>query len=118
MSEIADKVYNVLREVFPHNVLVKEHYVKYKGTKLFFDFYLKDLCFVEVQGRQHTRFVKYFHDNKENFVKYKHRDNLKIEYAQEKNISLVRFYYNENITKKLILNKIFNALDNKNGFYE
>lgn len=116
MSEIADKVYDMLREVFPHNVLIKEHYIKYKGTKLFFDFYIKDLgILIEVQGQQHQRFIKHFHVNKRGFVAQKERDNLKIEYTQEKKIAFVRIYYNENITKKLVMNKIYKAIEESNN---
>lgn len=111
MSEIADKTYNVLKEVFFRNVIIKEHYVNYKGTKLFFDFFIKDLeILIECQGQQHTQFVKHFHEDKDGYLKSKKRDNLKVEYAQEKNITFVKFYYNENITKELVINKIYKAI--------
>jgi len=111
MSEIADKTYSLLKEVFPRNVIIKEHYVNYKSTKLFFDFYIKDLdVLLECQGQQHLKFVKHFHEDKQGFVAHKKRDNLKIEYTQEKKIAFVRIYYNENITKELIVNKIYKAI--------
>lgn len=117
MSIISDKVYNILNEIFPLNVIKKEHYVKYKGSKLFFDFYIKDLAvLIEVQGGQHTRFVKHFHEEKEKFVAQKHRDNLKLEYAQENDIAFTRFHYDEKITEKLVMRKIYGAIDG--GFYE
>lgn len=117
MSLISNKVYKLLREVFPLNVILKEYYVNYKGTKLFFDFYIKDLgILVEVQGEQHTRFIKHFHEDKQKLIAQKERDNLKIEYAQEKDISFTRFNFDEKITKELVLRKIFKALEE--GFYE
>jgi hypothetical protein len=91
--------------------------VKFKGARLFFDFYIKELgVFVEVQGRQHTQFVKHFHGTKEKFLAQKYRDNLKIEYVQEKDKCLTRFYDTEKITKKLVLKKINGAMEK--GFYE
>lgn len=117
MSQISNDVYKLLKKIFPQNVILKEHYVKYKGTKLFFDFFIRDLeILVEVQGEQHTRFVKYFHGDKHKFMAQKNRDNLKIEYAQEKNISFARFNYDEEITEDLVRHKIFMSLEE--GFYE
>lgn len=110
MSEISEEVYSLLKKCFRHNIIIKEHYVKFKGTKLFFDFYIKDLkIFIEVQGRQHTRFVRHFHGDKEGFIKSKKRDNLKIEYAQEENILFIQIHYDEKLTEGLIMNKIYKA---------
>lgn len=117
MSLISNKVYKLLREIFPLNVILKEHYVKYKGTKLFFDFFIKDLgVLIEVQGEQHARFIKHFHEDKQKLIAQKDRDNLKIEYAQEKDIAFTRFHFDEDITKELILEKIFKAIEE--DFYE
>lgn len=117
MSKQADKIFQLLKELFPHNRIKAEHYVNYKGKKLFFDFYIHELgVLIEVQGQQHSKFVKHFHGNKEVFLAQKNRDNLKIEYVQnDKFLSLVRFNYDEKITKSLILKKINNVLDNKDG---
>jgi hypothetical protein len=117
MSSISKKVYDILKEIFPLNVIVKEHYVPYKGAKLFFDFFIKDLgVLIEIQGEQHTRFIKHFHEDKQKFIAQKKRDNLKIEYANEKDISFTRFYFHEDITVDLVLKKIHGALEE--GFYE
>lgn len=118
MSKIADTVYMILKKEFSLNIIIKEHYINYKGTRLFFDFFIKDLrLLIEVQGQQHIKFIKHFHLDKEAFVAQKKRDNLKIEYVQENNVlSLVRFNYDEKITKKLVLSKILKAQER--GFYE
>lgn len=122
MSKIADQIYAVLDEMFPpmpHKRVFREIYVNYRGNKLYFDFYIKELkLYVEVQGRQHVEFVKHFHGSKENFNQQKMRDNLKISYVNESDeFSLVRFYYNEKITKKLVRNKICKVLEGE-CFYE
>lgn len=120
MSKISDLVYNALKEMFPNNRIIKEYYIKYKNTKLFFDFFIKDLgILVEVQGQQHVKFVAHFHGDKKKFYAQKRRDNLKIEYIEDKpRLRLIRFYYNEKITKDLIMEKIDKALENDSGFYE
>jgi hypothetical protein len=91
--------------------------VNYKGNKLFFDFYIKELgVFIEIQGRQHKEFVKHFHGTAEAFHKQKFRDNLKIQYVQENDLCLVRIYDTEKITPTLVKKKINKALES--CFYE
>ncbi len=120
MSKIANDVYSILKDLFPHNRIQKEHYVNFRGTKLFFDFFLPDLgIFVEVQGQQHGKFVKHFHGSKEKFLEAKKRDNLKIMYVQESEWStLVRINYDEGITAELVYDKINRVLTEKEGYYE
>lgn len=48
MSLIATQVRSILDDLFPanpHKRVFAEHFVKYKGQKLFFDFYLKEMGF-------------------------------------------------------------------------
>jgi hypothetical protein len=101
----------------PHRRVFSEYFVNYKGSRLFFDFFIKELnLFVEVQGRQHVEFVKHFHNDVKAFYNQKYRDNLKIEYVQEKNKCLIRLYDTEKITEGLIRKKINKAMEF--GFYE
>ena len=110
MSKLADKVYDLLKEMFPHNIILKEHYVNYKGNRLFFDFYIKDLIIVfEIQGRQHKKFIKHFHQDREGFFELKKRDSLKVEYTEINKIPFVIIDYNEKITKDVLLRKIIKA---------
>lgn len=122
MSNIANTVHSFLIEIFPANPFNRvfcEHYVNYKGQRLFFDFYIKELsCFIECQGQQHTKFVKHFHGTKENFLGQKMRDNLKIDYVQKNNMYLVRFNFDEGIDKELVVSKIDKALSNRSNFCE
>lgn len=118
MSEIANKIELMLNELFPYNIILKEYYVHYKGTRLFFDFFVKDLVFfVEVDGRQHFEFVEHFHGSREGFLEQKKRDNLKLEYIENNDtFSLVRIRYDEEITKKLLLSRIEEALTSNKGY--
>ena len=119
---MANQVHSVLIEIFPANPFTRvfcEHYVNYKGQRLFFDFYIKELsCFVECQGQQHTKFVKHFHGEKEKFLAQKYRDNLKIDYVQQIDMYLVRFNYDEIINKEVVIFKINKVLDSEVNFYE
>jgi len=121
MSKIASTTADILSQMFPDRLgtrVAKEVYINFKGTRLFFDFYIKELSvYIEIQGGQHTKFVKHFHGDKETFLKQKHRDNLKIQYVQENNKCLIRFNYDEDITGNLIMEKITKVLED-GCFYE
>ncbi len=108
MSKIADSVAALLDEICRHNTIVREHYVNYKGKRLFFDFYVKEInVLIEVQGRQHEEFVEHFHTDRQGFIASRRRDNLKIEYCQENDITLVTINHDEKLTKDRLLNKIW-----------
>lgn len=110
MSEQSDKVYTLLRELFPQAYIKKEHYVRFKGARLFFDFFLPQYSIlVEVQGRQHYEYIKHFHGDIENFKNYKKRDNLKVEYAVDSELCLILVDYNEDINKECLLEKMVEA---------
>ena len=120
MSVISNKVLSLLNELFPKNTrdrIYAEQYINYKGQKLFFDFYIKELsCYVECQGAQHTKFIKHFHGNMDGFYAQKYRDNLKIEYVQSKNMYLIRIYDGEYIDKDVIMDRINKAFDSEYNF--
>lgn len=116
MSEIADSVYKTIKSLFPHLTVLKEKYINYKGTRLYFDYYIREWdLFIEVQGQQHYSFNQHFHSSADDFRKQKQRDNLKVEYIQEnKSMGLLRFKYDEKITEDLVLKK-FHELYNSDS---
>ena len=118
MNKTAKEVYDGLKEIFPNSTILTEHYIRYKGNRLFFDIYIKDLnILIEIQGRQHFKFVEHFHGSIENFRAQKHRDNLKREYIQDDpKLCLVYFYDEEDkINQKLILKRIYTAQHKEEG---
>ena len=121
MSKIANKIHGILDDMFPRlsaQRITSEIYINYKGQKLFFDFFVKELgVYIEVQGRQHTEFVKHFHGEKEAFQAQKMRDNLKIQYVEEHEQCLIRFNFNEKITEALVRKKMTKVLEG-GCFYE
>lgn len=122
MSVIATQVHSILLELFPSKPFKQvfcEHYVKYKGHRLFFDFYIKKIgVLIEVQGQQHTKFVSHFHSDRKAFLQQKERDNLKRIWAEESGNYLIRINYDEDVTEDLIMNKINKAIESEVGFYE
>jgi len=110
MSKLADKTRIVLKKTFPHNFIIEEYYINYKGMRLFFDFYIKELdVLVEVQGQQHDRFIKHFHQDQAGFIASKKRDNLKKEYCEEKDMVLLEIRSEKHLTRKNIVEKIWSA---------
>ena len=112
-SKLSAKIWDMLWDTFPHNVIVNEYYTFYKGTKLYFDFLIKEYnILIEVQGRQHYEFISHFHEDSNDFLESKKRDNLKREYCQKKDFTLVEIRFDDKIeTSKDLLEKIDNALD-------
>jgi hypothetical protein len=111
MSKLSESTYDLLKEIFPHNIILKEYYVKYKGTRLFFDFFVKDmLIFVEVQGRQHDEFIKHFHEDRAGFLEHKRRDNLKKEYCEKRESVLLEIRSEEELDKDKIIERIWSAM--------
>lgn len=120
MSLIATQVHYILEELFPPNPFKQvfcEHYVNFRAQKLFFDFFIKKLdVLIEVQGQQHSKFVKHFHNSREDFLKQRERDNLKIEYIQENNFYLAYINYNESVTGGLLADRIHEAMTNETSY--
>ena len=111
MSKLADSAYSFLRKVFPHNIITKEYYVKYNNTRLFFDFYIKDLgLLLEIQGRQHDEFVKHFHTDREGFLMSKERDNLKKEYVEKQNFVLIEIRKSNELDKDKFIERVLEEM--------
>ena len=72
------------------------------GTRLTLDFYnANKKIAIEVQGAQHTRYVKFFHKN---FFKYSDqlkRDEKKLQFCQANKIKLAEVYPQDKITASL-----------------
>ena len=112
ISKMAQDVYTVLKELFPYYNIEREHYVPYKGHRLFFDYYISSLSLLfEIQGEQHFKYCKHFHGSVESFKAQKYRDNLKVIYVEENYpLTLVLFYdIIDTITKELVLERIHEA---------
>jgi len=111
MSRLSESVHDLLKQTFAHNVILKEHYVNFKGKRLFFDFFVKDLgILVECQGRQHDGYVAHFHGDAEGFKSSKKRDNLKIEYAEKENLVFITINEGEKLSDVDLLDRIWSKM--------
>ena len=99
MSKLAKKVLALLKEVFPFVRIEEEVSVKYKNQQLYVDFYIPMYSIaIEVNGGQHYKFVKFYHQDTDGFKNQVKRDKLKAEWADVNNINLVSISY-KNIPK-------------------
>jgi hypothetical protein len=72
------------------------------GTKLSLDFYnANEKIAVEVQGAQHTKFIKFFHGTRANYIDQLRRDAQKREFCVINSIKLVEIYPKDKINKSL-----------------
>lgn len=111
-SKFERHVYDSLRELFPYTRVARQVYVKYKGKRLFFDFYIKELdVYIECQGRQHTEYVRHFHKNMFGFMESKERDKLKQDYVCDTDSLLVYLDYDKhlNITPDELMEVIYDS---------
>lgn len=67
--------------------------LKLVGTRMSFDFYnANKKIAVEVQGQQHTKFVKFFHGNRSKYLEQLKRDDKKMRFCEVNGITLVEIY--------------------------
>lgn len=76
--------------------------LKIVGTRLSFDFYnANKKIAVEVQGAQHTQYVKFFHGNRMKYLDQLKRDDKKLRFCQINEITLVEIYPKDIISPEL-----------------
>lgn len=75
---------------------------KIVGTRLSFDFYnANKKVAVEVQGAQHTKYVKFFHGNRMKYLEQLKRDDKKLRFCEINGISLVEIYPSDKVCEEL-----------------
>lgn len=99
-SKFQAEVKIFLRNYWQSNIVFEEFPIV--GTRLTLDFYnANKKIAIEVQGRQHTQYVKFFHENRFNFLHQLKRDQVKERFCALNNITLVTIYENDIIDKHL-----------------
>lgn len=100
-SKIQYNAKQFLKKYWSNHIVFEEFPVA--GTKLSLDFYnANKKIAVEVQGKQHTKYVPFFHGkNKINYINQLKRDQDKLKFCELNDIQLVEIYDGEEITEKL-----------------
>jgi len=72
------------------------------GSRLSLDFYNANRrVAVEVQGAQHTKFVKHFHKNRLRYLEQLRRDQKKLDFCEMNDITMVEIYPEDTVDKAL-----------------
>jgi|TARA_R110002020_G_scaffold145558_7_gene319002 hypothetical protein len=99
-SKFQTRVKDFLRSYWKHDVVFEEFRVV--GTRLTLDFYnANKKIAVEVQGAQHTKYVKFFHKNKFKYSDQLKRDEKKLQFCEANKIKLAEVYPEDKITASL-----------------
>lgn len=71
----------VLRGVFPSDIILEEFYVPAEG--IYIDFFIPRIKLaVEINGAQHDKYTPFFHGTKTGFTEAKNRDKKKAEWCR------------------------------------
>jgi hypothetical protein len=95
-SKVQTSVKKYLKKYWSHDIVFEEFPLV--GTRMTFDFYnaTKNIV-IEVQGRQHTKFVPFMHaNNKINYLKQLKRDEDKIKFCEINGINFFEYFDGEN----------------------
>jgi len=100
-SKIQNSVKQYLKKYWSQDIVFEEFPVA--GTRMTFDFYnATQNIIIEVQGRQHTKFVPFMHANsKINYLKQLKRDDDKLRFCEINEIQFIEFFDKENILSDL-----------------
>ena len=103
-SKIQFQAKQFLKKHWSNHIVFEEFPVA--GTKLSLDFYnANKKIAVEVQGKQHTKYVPFFHgSNKINYLNQLKRDRDKLKFCEINNIQLVEIYDGDKLNKSLFSN--------------
>lgn len=96
-SNFQFEVKKFLEKFWTGNVVFEEFPIV--GTRLTLDFYnANKKIAIEVQGRQHTKYIEFFHQNKINFLNQLKRDQQKERFCELNGIKLLTIFPNDQIT--------------------
>ena len=107
-SKGSKKLYDLLTKIFPSFNIEKEYSI---GERSRLDYYIKDFNVgIEFDGRQHFEYVQHFHSNKDGFKKQQILDEKKNEICALRDISVIRFSDDDDLTVECVKGKILTAL--------
>ena len=103
-SKFQTRVKDFLQPFWIHDIVFEEFRVV--GSRLTLDFYnANKKIAVEVQGEQHTRYVKFFHKNRFKYCDQLKRDEDKLLFCKSNNIKLAEIYPQDEITASLFVDQ-------------
>ena len=102
-SNIQFNTKSFLKTYWDNHVVFEEFPVA--GTRLRFDFYnANKRVAVEVHGRQHAKFVPFFHKRRSGFVSQLRRDQQKVDFCELNGIRFVEIWDEKEINEQTFSN--------------
>lgn len=99
-SKFQNRVKDFLKPYWKNDIVFEEFRIV--GSRLSLDFYnANKKIAVEVQGDQHTRYVKHFHKNRLKYLDQLKRDQKKLDFCEFNDIKLVEIYSTDVINASL-----------------
>lgn len=96
-SKFQKGVKDFLRSYWHLDIVFEEFRIV--GSRLSLDFYnANKRVAIEVQGAQHTKYVKHFHKNRLKYLDQLKRDQKKLDFCERNDINLVEIYPNDDVT--------------------
>src|SRR5690554_4726199 len=90
ISKGAQHLYDLIRELFPQQKVIREHNIARYGA-LYLDFFLPALKLAfEYDGEFHFNYNEHFHGTREAFAASRRRDAEKNDRCEELGITLIR----------------------------
>ena len=103
-SKFQFNVKGFLQPYWEHDIVFEEFRIA--GTRLSFDFYnANKKIAIEVQGAQHTKFVKFFHGNRLKYLQQLKRDEKKLEFCEKNRLKLVEIYPTDEVCLEFFENQ-------------
>lgn len=98
-SSLHIKARKLIKECFPTLQVLEEIPIPLRfRERLFLDFYLplNKKC-IEIHGKQHYEFSRFFHKDRLGFLRHKKRDQEKKEWCETNGIQYIELPYNEKV---------------------
>ena len=106
-SKFQNRVKDFLKPYWKNDVVFEEFIIV--GSRLSLDFYnANKKVAVEVQGDQHTKYVKHFHKNRLQYLEQLKRDQKKLDFCELNDIKLVEVYSTDVINASLFKDQDIN----------
>lgn len=98
-SKFQDEVKKFLKPYWETDFVFEE--LRLIETRMTFDFFnANKKVAIEVQGRQHTKFIPFFHSSRGKFLQQLKRDSKKLDFCEINGIKLIEIYSVSELNKE------------------
>lgn len=100
----------ILKKLLPGEEIINEYHI---GDKMKLDIYCPSYALaIEYHGRQHFYYTSRFFDSKYEFIEAQKRDEKKVQWCKDNDITLIVFRYNDSLNESSVYSRILEAIRN------